>query len=363
MKPTPFKRAVIPKEDLQKIEILSLIYFALEASLCFMILMWHLYAGYYFVLHFVLFGLLFFLLPTKKIEGATFTPHFILTFLFLGPFGALISLLFCLYYPYRIRHGKTFMEWYEGLFPTEYFEERFPVYERMMAEQEDYSSKTHLVSFTDIMTSGSEEDKAEAINKILLYFRPSFTPALVLGLNDKSSSVRVRAATAVARIEQEALLRREALETAIKKNPKDEEAILALARSEEDYSQTAFVNDAERKEMLHKSITLYRQYLELNPLSVSVRVRYAWLLFLAKEFEESRKEINRAVAEGGINAINTLRVYLKILFEQGDYQKIRELAQVDYPFLQEQREEEIRLRDILLLWRLSADADEVENAS
>jgi len=363
MKATPFRRAVIPKEDLQKIEILSLIFFVLEAAVCFMILMWQIDVRYYFILHAILVIALLCVLPTRKIEGATYTPFFAITFLFLGPFGALIGLLFCLYYPYRIKKGKTFMEWYEGLFPTEYFEEKFPTYERMLAEQEDYSSKAHLVPFIDIMHSGTEEEKAEAINKILLYFRPSFMPALVLGLNDKNPIIRVRAATAVARLEQEALLRREQLEEVIKRNPQDEEAILALARSEEGYSQTAFVSDAEREEMLHKSISLYKKYLELNPTVANERVRYAWLLFLAKDFEESRKEISKAVAETGIDGINTLRVYLKILFQQGDYQKIRELAAVDYPFLQEQREEEIRLRDILLLWRLSAFDDEVLNAS
>ena len=61
--------------------------------------------------------------------------------------------------------------------------------------------------------------------------------------------------------------------------------------------------------------------------------------------------------------MNTLKVYLKILFQEGDYKKIRELSQVDYPFLQEQREEEIRLRDILLLWRLSAYDEGVADAS
>ena len=299
MKPTPFKRAVIPKEEISTIQILSLLCFVLEAIVCLMILIWHFSPWIYFPVHLVLMVPLFLILPLRKIEGATYSPYFILIFFFLGPFGAFIALLFSLYYPYRIRHGKTFLEWYEGLFPTEYFEEKFPIYERMIAEQEDYSSKTRLVPFMDIMSSGTEEEKAEAINKIILYFRPSFTPALVAGLSDKNPIVRVRAATAVARLQQDALERRELLEGVIKKNPQDEEAILALARSEEDYSQTAFVNDVERKEMLEKSISLYRRYLELNPSANKERVRLSWLLFLTGNYTESRKEVEEAIAKGG----------------------------------------------------------------
>lgn len=357
MKPAPFRRAVIPKDDLVRIQIISAIYFIIEGSICFFILMSNLSPWIYFPIHLLFFVILFFLLPSQKNEGATYSPYFILSFFFLGPFGALVALLFSLYYPYRIRHGKTFMEWYEGLFPTEYFEEKFPIYERLMAEQEDYSSKSHMVPFMVVMSSGNEEEKTEAINKILLYYRPSFTPALVLGLNDKNPIIRVRAATAVARLQQEALERREALEERLKRNPQDEEALIALARNEEDYSQTAFVNDAEKEEMLQKSIALFRKYLAINPSARKERVRLAWLLFLVKDFSESRKEIEEVIRTGGIDGINTLKVYLKLLFQQGDFEKIRQLAKEDFPFLQEQREEEIRMRDILLLWRLSEQVE------
>jgi tetratricopeptide (TPR) repeat protein len=274
----------------------------------------------------------------------------------LGIFGSCIFILFTLYYPWRLKHSKPFMEWYESIFPPEIREEESVVYERIITEKEDYSNKFSLVPFREIMSHGSESQKSEAITKMLKFFDPRFSGALVMGLSDPDPVIRVRSATAVASLEDKYLLEIAEHERTLQENPKDKDALLDLARVLESYTHCEFVNAETREQDRLKAIDLCKRYLNLNPEDESMRLRLARLYFEQKMYMEAENIYIDLIALDGISNIGLLKGYLEVLFAQQNFEMVRTVCRSDYYFLDRMTEEALRLKETLHLWRFEDEA-------
>jgi len=181
---------------------------------------------------------------------------------FLGPSGPLcVGLSVAAHAVFR-RYATGFHDWYLSLFPESENDPAQELYELIVTGRERAGAAA-VDSFTDVMTVGSPQQKQAVIALVSRHFRPSFTPALKLGLADSDPSVRVQAATATARVEHEFNERWQKLERVADGAPESAAARHALARHLDDYAFCGLLDANREQELRRKALEHYRAALEI----------------------------------------------------------------------------------------------------
>ncbi|MDH4065053.1 MAG: hypothetical protein OEW19_11685, partial [Acidobacteriota bacterium] len=143
-----------------------------------------------------------------------------------GPAGVLLSLALGRHYA---RLATPMDEWHAMLFPPTRPDENAELWRRIGQRASDLSGEQHVTPFLDVLAFGSIPQRQSVIAIIAQQFHPSFAPALKAALCDPHNVIRVQAATAIARLENEFLERTMRLEAAAREAPDDPAAVLALA--------------------------------------------------------------------------------------------------------------------------------------
>lgn len=187
---------------------------------------------------------------------------------FLGPSGPLCVGLSAAAHAVFRRYATGFHDWYLSLFPESQSDPAQELYELIVTGRERAGAAA-VDSFTDVMTVGSPQQKQAVIALVSRHFRPSFTPALRLGLADSDPSVRVQAATATARVEHEFNERWLKLERAADSAPDSAAARHALARHLDDYAFCGLLDANREQELRRKALDYYRAALAAAPAEAS----------------------------------------------------------------------------------------------
>jgi tetratricopeptide (TPR) repeat protein len=263
-----------------------------------------------------------------------------------GPLAAPgMVLLLSLHRAFR-RQAHSFQEWYDSLFPAEELSGAEALY-RQLERQHEGSGTTE--SFMDLLDAGSRAQKRAVIVLITRHFRPAFAPALLKALADGDNTIRVLAATALARIEQAFTERAMALDRAVAVDPDNAERRLERGRHYDDYAFTGLLQPDREQGNRTRALADYEACLAHYPDHALVHSAKGRLLLRGGEIADAADYLGGLV-ERGITDPRLVIWYLEALFRLGDYPRLREVAGRHGPAVLEQLPPMSEVADAVRLW-------------
>src|SRR5690349_12326341 len=137
---------------------------------------------------------------------------FVISTVLMGPLGVAAGSVAALLRWIFAQGATPFEQWYASLFPHLETSPMRALYDRLVVRGGGPGPRSSVAPFLDVMVLGTVKQKQAVITMIADEFQPIFAPALREALSDPEPSIRVQAATASARIENQFLERLMALE-------------------------------------------------------------------------------------------------------------------------------------------------------
>lgn len=267
----------------------------------------------------------------------------------LGPLGTLVGLMMILLYPFYRRSSTRLGELLDTLMPESSPDEVAVLHDRIKYGLDQYDPDSKLYPFMDIICYGTVQQKKLAIEKILRYFRPEFSPVLKKALQDPESGVRVLAATAINAIDS--LYFKKYLEMeAVVKESSNKIDLLNYARHCEQYAMTE-VLDAERdKKMMVEAIRAYEEYLEENIDDLKSMGSLGKLYVLTGNNSKARLLLESVFRTYSTIPFEVYKWYLCALYNSREYDFLRQFAATLYDKFENKKGLE-EIRNILKLYK------------
>ena len=263
-----------------------------------------------------------------------------------GTVGALIGFIGSGIFSGRAKH---FNDWYESIFPTDSLSEPQETYDRIL---EGFDENPHAYSvspFLDVMHLGSENQKRRALAKMTSRFNTSFAPAFRAALRDPSNTIRVQAATAIAKIEKEFTYKLERIEIARAQDPKNALLTLALAKFYDDYAFTGVLDGERERNNRDRAISTYKSYLQQDPNSEETWIAIGRLMFRNQQWSEAAEWFRNAI-DRGWRLKTMLMWYFECLFRLGQYRDLRRALLEHGRGIVSQDDLPAHMRDAVSLW-------------
>jgi hypothetical protein len=239
---------------------------------------------------------------------------------FLGPIGSVGTLVAGVTARIYARSATPFEEWYASLFPDVERAPRLP-----QAAVSGDQGRGSVAPFGDILSFGQLSQKQELLTLIASDFRPEFAHVLRMALNDANNAVRVQAATAIARIEDEFLQRRMRMSAAVLENPLDPSRVWSLATLLDEYAN-AGIMDREREAAARDEAThAYVDYLQLVGKDAAAQQAIGRLRLRAGDHVGAARWLEQRGDAGSTRPESRL-VYMEALFELRRFDDLRNYA-------------------------------------
>jgi hypothetical protein len=263
-----------------------------------------------------------------------------------GAVGALVGFIGTVIFKSRAQHFK---EWYESIFPTDHETDAQHIYDSIMEGLDENPRSYGVMPFVDVMRLGSENQKRRALAKMTSRFSPKFSAAFRTALADPSNTIRVQAATAVAKVERDFMTKLERIELARMKDPKNPNLNMALAKFYDDYAFTGVLDPELEKLNRERAINTYKAYLQQDPNSAEAWIAIGRLLYRNKDWQEAADWFRQAMDRGW--KVNSMILwYFECLFRLGQFRELRR-AVLEYGRSIIGQEELPRdVRDAVSLW-------------
>lgn len=250
----------------------------------------------------------------------------------LGVFGAFGTLLSIVLHLWMMQISQTFAEWFASIFPRRTLSKPELLYDDLTFGRDQNPYAYSVIPFMDVMEIGSEAQKRKALGRMMEFFDPQFAPAFRKALGDSSNTVRVQAATAVTKVENLFLEELMKIIGLSRQYPKDAVIKLALAEHYDDYAFTGILDEERERLNRTKAQEHYREYLELKPGDINVRVRAGRLMLRRKQYTEAADWFARCLADG-YSSDSLIIWYMEALFRSGRYAELRKQARLYHPRL------------------------------
>lgn len=236
-----------------------------------------------------------------------------------GAVGAFLGFFFTVIFRGRSYH---FREWYATIFPTDLPSEPQTIYDSITEGLDENPSAYSVMPFADVMRLGSENQKRRALAKMTSRFSPRFASAFKAALSDNNNTIRVQAATAIAKVEREFAAKLSRIEMARTKQPNDPTLTLALAKFYDDYAFTGVLDGELEKLNRSRAISAYKTYLQQDPNSSEAWVAIGRLLYRDQQWAEAA-EWFRAALDRGWKMNSMVLWYFECLFHLGQHRELR----------------------------------------
>ncbi len=236
-----------------------------------------------------------------------------------GTLGALLGLLGTQFFRARSQH---FSEWYQSIFPTDTPSEPQVIYDSINEGLDENPRAYGVMPFVDVMRLGTENQKRRALAKMTSRFSPRFAPAFKVALSDGNNTIRVQAATAIAKVERDFGRKLVRIEEARAENPKDMHLTMALAKFYDDYAFTGVLDPELEKLNRERALATYTSYLQADPNSQDAWVSVGRLLYRNKQWEEAADWFRHAI-DRGWRMNSMLLWYFECLFRLGQFRELR----------------------------------------
>ncbi len=236
-----------------------------------------------------------------------------------GAVGALIGFLSTLIFRAR---SHRFSEWYATIFPTDVTSDPQMIYDSIMEGLDENPSHYSVMPFNDVMRLGSENQKRRALAKMTSRFSPRFAHAFKVALADKNNTIRVQAATAIAKVEREFANKLVRIEQARAASPNNPTLTLALAKFYDDYAFTGVLDGELEKLNRERATSAYKTYLQQDPNSSEAWIAVGRLLFRNRQWEEAAEWFRHAL-DRGLKENSMVLWYFECLFRLGQHRDLR----------------------------------------
>lgn len=240
-----------------------------------------------------------------------------------GPFGPAGVLLTIALERRYARRATGLEEWHAMLFPPTRVDEHADLWRRIGQRASDLGGKQQVTPFLDVLAFGSVPQRQSVIAIIVQQFHPAFAPALKAALRDEHNVIRVQAATAIARLENDLLDKTLRLESALRSDPDNPAAILALATHYDDQAFTGLLDGTREHESRVKAAEGYARYLDTHPGDRATRFRLARLQQRRGLLREA-EVLFRDLVEAGHPGVR--HWLMENLFVQGRFADLRAVA-------------------------------------
>lgn len=242
----------------------------------------------------------------------------------IGPAGVLLALALERWNAWR---ATSVEDWHQMLFPpiaTKLHTDLWRrIGQRVSDRAGDRRNSPRVTPFLDVLSFGSVQQRQAVVAIIAQQFRPAFAPALRAALRDEHNVIRVQAATAIARLEQEFLERTLELEAVVREAPQDPDAILALASHCDEQAFAGLFDQTREETCRTQAADGYARYLELRPDDAAVELRLARLQLRRGRLDDAEPRLQRLSQAGHPNA----RLWLmETLFAQRRWRELRRVA-------------------------------------
>lgn len=263
-----------------------------------------------------------------------------------GAVGSLFGFLFTVVFRTR---SHNFVEWYSLIFPKDLPSESQTIYDSIIEGLDENPSSYSVMPFADVMKLGSENQKRRALAKMTSRFSPRFAPAFKSALNDNNNTIRVQAATAIAKVEREFASKLNRIEQARAIMPSDPMLTLALAKFYDDYAFTGVLDGELEKINRERAINAYKSYLQQDPNSQEAWVAVGRLLYRDHQWEAASEWFRNALDRGW--KMNTMILwYFECLFRLGQHRDLRRAILEYGRGITGQEELPRDVRDAVTLW-------------
>ena len=220
---------------------------------------------------------------------------------------------------------------------------------RLSRQPDDGEATSRVAPFADVMARGSIDQKQVVIALIANRFKPSYAPVLRGALSDTDPSVRVLAAAAAARIENEYLPTSIQLEERHARRRNDFATALRLAKHHDAYANTGLLDETRTLAARLRALALYRECAAMRPGAGEVKHAKIRLLVRLGRDDEAEQAIAPLLADGCAPA-ETLTWYFEGLFKRQHFGPLRDACR-----LLQARPEALALlpqacRDAVRLW-------------
>jgi hypothetical protein len=263
-----------------------------------------------------------------------------------GAVGSLFGFLFTVIFRTR---SHNFVEWYSLIFPKDLPSEPQTIYDSIIEGLDENPSNYSVMPFADVMKLGSENQKRRALAKMTSRFSPRFAPAFKSALNDKNNTIRVQAATAIAKVEREFATKLNRIEQARAIMPNDPLLTLALAKFYDDYAFTGVLDQELEKLNRERAINAYKSYLQQDPNSQEAWIAVGRLLYRDHQWEPAA-EWFRAALDRGWKMNHMVLWYFECLFRLSQFRDLRRAILEYGRGITGQEELPRDVRDAVTLW-------------
>lgn len=247
----------------------------------------------------------------------------------LGPPGAfiiLLSIILFVLYGRLVTPLKTLINTF---FPESEMTESQIAYERIFYNLDQYHPEKVPIPFKDIMLFGSYQQKRITIEKMLRYFRPEFTEALLAGLKDKSNSIRVQAATALSAIDNDFFNEYLYLQNLTKQYPDDLVLLKEYASHCADYAASEILDPDRAQKMRESAILAYEKYLQFKKDDIKTKAILGKLYVLNREYSIAKEYLKKLIAEPDCPEEAWLNL-MNALYELEEFDELYEVAEERY---------------------------------
>lgn len=268
----------------------------------------------------------------------------------LGPPGALVILFSIILYVIYAKIVTPLKTLIGTFFPESELTESDIVYERIFYKLDEFHPGKIPIPFKDIMLFGSYQQKRISIEKMLRYFRPEFTEALLIGLNDKSNSVRVQAATALSTLDHDFFNEYIYLQNLVKKYPDDLSLLKEFGTHCDEYAASEILDPDRAKKMRESAILALEKYLQFKKEDIQVKSELGKLYLLNQEFEKAKNYLKEIIFEPDCPEIAWINL-MHALYELKEFDELQKIAKERYELTSELSEEK-QLKDSMFvkLW-------------
>jgi len=242
-----------------------------------------------------------------------------------GPYGAAGLVLSTVLYWLFARLSSTFGDWYTSMFPQLAMSQAERVYDDIKTGRDESEKSYSVIPFLDVLSFGTETQKRQALARMTANFHPMFAPVLKKALGDSSNTIRVQAATAITKIEQQFTDRQMALSAVEKLHPGDPIVLKALAKHYDNYAYTGLLDANREASNRASALEYYKEYLQHRSDDAVVRSDVGRLLMRNKDYAEAATWLRQAI-DLGYNSPTITQWYAEALFACGRYSELRQAS-------------------------------------
>lgn len=272
--------------------------------------------------------------------------------LFLGPFGAFLFMATSLLSSFYVRRVEPLEKTIGEFFPEDPEDENaFRVYERIRFGLDVYDPDKIPYSYEEVMRYGTESQKKIAIERILKYFRKEFTKPLLQALSDKASSVRILAATAVARIDNQYSEHLKKLEEEVLQNPNDVDLQFKYANLLESLSELDLIDKDRREKLRDKAIAIFEKLENEYPDDKDICFSLGRLYLSSNQLPKAILYLYNLKDKNGFVDDEALKGLFRALFQNKQYQEIRRIIKENNIKIKGDDATHDILIDEIMLWK------------